>query len=291
MVREQYTTVTQDIDLDRTENKYVYKIGIYGWRKRCIYLFILLLIIILIVNFALTVWILKVMWFSPSGMGHLLVTQNGLRLEGESEFLFPLYAKEVHSREDSSLLLHSPQNVTINARNDTENVTGRLTVGPTDVETHGQHFKLNSNRGKMLFSADETEVVIGSDKLRITGPEGAIFEHSVETPLVRAETFKQLRLESPTRSLSMDAPNGVQIKAQTGGIEGSSQMDVLLHTIEGMIMLDAETVRLPKLPLGKQDGSGDLQKLYEVCVCPDGKIYSAAANVRSMCQKYNHICH
>lgn len=31
-------------------------------------------------------------------MGHLRVTNDGLRLDGESEFLFPLYAKEVHSR-------------------------------------------------------------------------------------------------------------------------------------------------------------------------------------------------
>lgn len=36
--------------------------------------------------------------FSQTGMGHLRVTKEGLRLEGESEFLFPLYAKEIHSR-------------------------------------------------------------------------------------------------------------------------------------------------------------------------------------------------
>lgn len=36
--------------------------------------------------------------FSQTGMGHLRVTKDGLRLEGESEFLFPLYAKEIHSR-------------------------------------------------------------------------------------------------------------------------------------------------------------------------------------------------
>nr|XP_006003426.1 PREDICTED: gamma-sarcoglycan-like isoform X1 [Latimeria chalumnae]XP_006003427.1 PREDICTED: gamma-sarcoglycan-like isoform X1 [Latimeria chalumnae]XP_014348413.1 PREDICTED: gamma-sarcoglycan-like isoform X1 [Latimeria chalumnae] len=99
MVREQYTTTTQGTSLERPENQYVYKIGIYGWRKRCLYLFVLLLFIILVVNFALTIWILKVMWFSPEGMGHLKVTKDGLRLEGESEFLFPLYAKEIHSRE------------------------------------------------------------------------------------------------------------------------------------------------------------------------------------------------
>ncbi|KAK4832554.1 hypothetical protein QYF61_024054 [Mycteria americana] len=36
--------------------------------------------------------------YKRTGMGHLRVTKEGLRLEGESEFLFPLYAKEIHSR-------------------------------------------------------------------------------------------------------------------------------------------------------------------------------------------------
>ncbi|XP_026509209.1 gamma-sarcoglycan-like [Terrapene carolina triunguis] len=237
MVREQYTTTTQGTSLERPENQYVYNIGIYGWRKRCLYLFVLLLLIVLIVNFALTIWILKVMWFSPTGMGHLHVTKEGLRLEGESEFLFPLYAKEIHSRVDSSLLLQSAHNVTVNARNSDGEVTGRLNVGPKMVEVHGQQFQINSVDGKPLFTVDENEVVVGTDKLRITGPEGALFEHSVETPLVRAEAFKPLRLESPTRSLSMDAPKGINIKAQAGNIEALSQMDIKLHSSDGVVSM------------------------------------------------------
>ena len=42
----------------------VYKVGIYGWRKRCLYVFMLLIMVTVIVNLALTVWILKVMDFS-----------------------------------------------------------------------------------------------------------------------------------------------------------------------------------------------------------------------------------
>ncbi|XP_034614650.1 gamma-sarcoglycan isoform X4 [Trachemys scripta elegans] len=250
MVREQYTTTTQGTSLERPENQYVYNIGIYGWRKRCLYLFVLLLLIVLVVNFALTIWILKVMWFSTTGMGHLQVTKEGLRLEGESEFLFPLYAKEIHSRVDSSLLLQSAHNVTVNARNSDGEVTGRLNVGP----------------------------------------EGALFEHSVETPLVRAEAFKPLRLESPTRSLSMDAPKGINIKAQAGNIEALSQMDIKLHSSEGVLLLDAETVRLPKLPEGTRGGSARSQELYEICVCPDGKLYLSAADRYSTCQEYSHVC-
>ncbi|KYO44866.1 gamma-sarcoglycan [Alligator mississippiensis] len=290
MVREQYTTTTPGTSLERPKNQNVYKIGIYGWRKRCLYLFVLLLLIILVVNFSLTIWILKVMWFSPTGMGHLRVTKEGLRLEGESEFLFPLYAKEIDSREDSSLLLQSTHNVTVNARNSNGEVTGRLNVGPRMVEFHGQQLQINSKDGKPLFTVDEDEVAIGTDKLRVTGPEGALFEHSVETPLVRAEAFKQLRLESPTRSLSMDAPKGINIKAQAGNIEALSQMDIKLQSSDGVLLLDAETVRLPKLPQGTTGGPGWSQGLYEICVCPDGKLYMSVAGVSSTCHEYSHVC-
>ncbi|XP_020921114.1 gamma-sarcoglycan isoform X2 [Sus scrofa] len=192
MVREQYTTATEGTQVERPENQAVYKIGIYGWRKRCLYLFVLLLLILLLVNLALTIWILRVMWFSPAGMGHLQVKQEGLRLEGDSEFLFPLYAKEIRSRVDSPLLLQSPQNVTLSARTVEGEVTGRLTAGPQMVEIQSQHFHINSRDGRPLFTVDEREAVVGADKLRVTGPEGALFEHSVETPLVRPDPFQDL---------------------------------------------------------------------------------------------------
>ncbi|XP_015267491.1 PREDICTED: gamma-sarcoglycan [Gekko japonicus] len=294
MVREQYITTTPGTNLERPETQYIYNVGIYGWRKRCLYLFVLLLIIILVVNFALMIWILKVMWFSPIGMGYLYVESEGVRLEGESEFLYPLYAKEVHSRKDSSLLLQSTHNVTLNARNSDGNVTGRLSVGPDMVEVHGQQFQINSMNldGKTLFTVNESEVAIGTDKLRVTGPEGALCEHSVETPLVRAEDFnRELRLESPTRSLSMDAPRGIHIKTQTGNIEGLSNLDIKFHSTDGMLILDAQTVRLPQLPEGTNDEEpGSSQELYEVCVCPDGKLYLSVADVDSTCQEYSRVC-
>ncbi|XP_058403826.1 gamma-sarcoglycan [Diceros bicornis minor] len=290
MVCEQYTTTSEGTHIDRPENQHVYKIGIYGWRKRCLYLFVLLLLIILLVNFALTIWILKVMWFSPTGMGHLRVMKDGLRLEGESEFLFPLYVKEIHSRVDSSLLLQSTQNVTVNARNSEEEVTGRLKVGPKMVEVQSQQFQINTRDGKPLFTVDEKEVVVGTDKLRVTGPEGALFEHSVETPLVSADPFQDLRLESPTRSLSMDAPKGVHVKAHAGTIEALSQMDIIFHSSDGTLALDAETVCLPKLVQGTGGPAVSSQRLYEICVCPDGKLYLSVAGTGTTCHENSHVC-
>lgn len=43
------------------------------------------------------------------------------------------------------------------------------------------------------------------------------------------------RLESPTRSLSMDAPKGVHIKALAGNIEAASNMDIILQSSLGLV--------------------------------------------------------
>lgn len=42
----------------------------------------------------LTLWL----WSRQDGMGNLRITEKGLKLEGPSEFLKPLYAKEIQSK-------------------------------------------------------------------------------------------------------------------------------------------------------------------------------------------------
>lgn len=44
-----------------------------------------------------------------------------------------------------------------------------------------------------------------------------------------------LRLESPTRFLSMEAPKGVHIKALEGNIDAESSLDVILHSTKGLV--------------------------------------------------------
>ncbi|XP_076319164.1 delta-sarcoglycan-like isoform X1 [Tachypleus tridentatus] len=95
-------------DYDRYQHQLIYRIGIYGWRKRCLYLLVILLMAVVIINLALTIWIIKVMDFSIDGMGRLRVVENGVRLEGDAEFLNGLYAADICSREVRSYtFLHS----------------------------------------------------------------------------------------------------------------------------------------------------------------------------------------
>lgn len=55
------------------------------------------------------------------------------------------------------------------------------------------------------------------------------------------------------------------------------------------LVLDAETVCMPDLPLSKGDVPGSVQGLFEVCVCPSGKLFLSKAGVTSTCSE-NQEC-
>ncbi|XP_061007801.1 delta-sarcoglycan isoform X2 [Dama dama] len=190
MPQEQYTH--HRATMPSAEGPQVYKVGIYGWRKRCLYFFVLLLMILILVNLAMTIWILKVMNFTIDGMGNLRITEKGLKLEGDSEFLQPLYAKEIQSRPGNALYFKSARNVTVNILNEQTKVLTQLITGPKAVEAYGKKFEVKTVSGKLLFSADNNEVVVGAERLRVLGAEGTVFPKSIETPNVRADPFKEL---------------------------------------------------------------------------------------------------
>lgn len=64
ITQEQFVLASRSLHLQQAGCGAAYPVGLYGWRKRCIYFFLLLLLATMIVNLALTVWIMKVMNFS-----------------------------------------------------------------------------------------------------------------------------------------------------------------------------------------------------------------------------------
>lgn len=61
----------------------------------------------------------------------------------------------------------------------------------------------------------------------------------------------------------------------------------MLSTVQ--LVLDAETVRMPSLLLSEGGDSGNAQGLFEVCVCPSGKLFLSKAGVTSTCSE-NQEC-
>lgn len=51
-------------------------IGLYGWRKRCLYLVIVLLVVVILVNLGLTIWILVVLDFNTVSQCNAISFRN-----------------------------------------------------------------------------------------------------------------------------------------------------------------------------------------------------------------------
>ncbi|MGH0144603.1 UNVERIFIED_CONTAM: hypothetical protein FKN15_003812 [Acipenser sinensis] len=103
------------------------------------------------------------------------------------------------------------------------------------------------------------------------------------------------RLESPTRTLTMEAPKGVEISADAGDFKATCRKEMQLESTEGQIFLNANTIRLGNLPHGtfaasSPGSTGPKQIVYELCVCPNGKLYLSPAGTSSTCQSTSNIC-
>uniref|UniRef100_A0A3Q0RYL0 Sarcoglycan zeta n=1 Tax=Amphilophus citrinellus TaxID=61819 RepID=A0A3Q0RYL0_AMPCI len=291
ITQEQFILASQSLHLQRPGCDAVYPVGLYGWRKRCLYFFLLLLLVTMIVNLALTVWIVKVMNFSEDGMGSLKLNQDGIRLEGIGEFLLPLYVNEIQSRRDSLLVLRSDKNVTLNARNSQGQLTGQLTVGPEAVEAQCHRLEVRSRDGsRLLFTADEEEVIMAAEKFTVTGSEGAVFGHSVETPLIRARASEDLNWNE----LEISYVHKTVICRFVSAAAVPGVFLTCLQRLSFQILLDASAIQFGSLPLGTYTASprqaSQEQAVYEVCVCPSGKIYLSPAESSSTCQAMSNIC-
>lgn len=272
---------------------YNFRLGIYGWRKRCLYILILGLLVMVIVNLALTLWVLKVMEFSSEGMGQLKIVTGGLRLEGTAYVLDSLIASSIRSRRGQPIVIESSRNLTLTTRDERGFRNNLIFLGNDRFECLSNNFKVMDDRGMLLFSADKNEVVVGADVLRITGDGGTIFSGSVQTSMVRAASGHTLRLESPTRSLDIRAPAGIHIESRSGDLNTLTLNDIKLRSTEGAIRLDAATVLMPGLPTatslprpssglggGRHAGANPApaHEIYQLCVCSNGKLFLVAGH-------------
>ncbi|KAK3870214.1 hypothetical protein Pcinc_024534 [Petrolisthes cinctipes] len=104
----------------------VVRVGTAGWRRRCLYVLLVALLILSIVNLSITLWILKTLSFSVNGMGALHVVWGGVHVKGTTELLGPVTAAGMGSRIGEDFHLQSYHNLTI-----TTSTTGtRLTSPP-----------------------------------------------------------------------------------------------------------------------------------------------------------------
>ncbi|CAG0883576.1 unnamed protein product [Cyprideis torosa] len=150
------------------------RVGISGWRKRCLYIILILLLITVITNLALTLWILKVMDFSVEGMGRLKIISEGLLLDGEAYVLDRLVASHIKSRLGVPLVFEGSKNITFYARRSGSKLQNRLTLG----QPQGWWGSAPNFRAELLDRAATPEFGVGLAGGHAEG-QGRHWEHSL----------------------------------------------------------------------------------------------------------------
>lgn len=167
--------------------------------------------------------------------------------------------------------IESSKNFSINTRDYEGRLDNRLFLGHDKLEVLAHHFRVVDTHGAMLFSVNKNEVSIGANALNVEGEGGAIFRESIQAPVIRAEPGKELkyvsnlifsqqnsstltnsmtnqidhcvlisvnlfkRLESPTRSLLINAGKDISIKSGAGNIDANCLNDIRIQSTEGSV--------------------------------------------------------
>ncbi|XP_026479845.1 delta-sarcoglycan-like [Ctenocephalides felis] len=264
-----------------------FKIASSRLRKRCLFLLVLGLMIMMIVNLALTLWMLKVMEFSSAGLGNLRVVPGGLHLTGKAYVMGPLTASSIRSKPGQPLTVESTTNFTINTRDANGMLKNRMYLGDDKLEVWASSFIVMDHRGVPLFSANPKEVIVGSDTLHAAGEGGAHFTGSIQTPAVKSEPGHNLRLESSTRSIEIRSPKGVIIESRASDLKFESLSDLAIHSVAGKIRLESPDVRIPNIRTAtpsqptshrRQEDDrtgGRWHQVYQLCACANGRLFLA----------------
>ncbi|KAJ9596317.1 hypothetical protein L9F63_012650, partial [Diploptera punctata] len=236
------------------------------------------------------------------GMGQLRIVTGGIQLSGQAMVLDALIASSIRSRRGQPITVESSRNFTVNTRDQNGKVVNRLFLGNDRLECQARGFRVTDTRGTVLFSADRKEVVVGAEVLRVTGNGGAVFDGTVQTPLVRADSGNELRLESPTRSLEVRAPQGVLMESRAGDISASCLTDLKLQSVAGAVRLDSANVFLPSLktaaptpvPQPQQSTPRGVHttrhEIYQLCVCSNGKLFLAPPEGLCAADDDSNVC-
>uniref|UniRef100_A0A1B0DEM4 Uncharacterized protein n=1 Tax=Phlebotomus papatasi TaxID=29031 RepID=A0A1B0DEM4_PHLPP len=224
-------------------------------------------------------------------MGQLKVVAGGLQLSGQALVLDLLRASTIRSRHAQPISIESSRNFSINTRDSEGFIENQLFLGHDRVECLASGFRITDTHGGNLFAVNRDEVAIGANALKIDGEGGAIFHESIQTPLVRADAGRELKLESPTRSLELKASQAILIQSRAGSLDATCLNDLKLNSETGSIRLDSANILMPNLKtaqpptsqanmpstlLGGRPEHQMHNKVYQLCACASGKLFLAA---------------
>ncbi|KAL4703383.1 hypothetical protein ACJJTC_011172 [Scirpophaga incertulas] len=259
-----------------------------GWRKNCLFTIIILLILLVLLNIALTLWIIATLQLNSSGFGPVKIVQNGIQITGQAWVVDNLVASTITTQPAQPVTIHSYRNFTVlvtepifgNNKNTQQLELAKLLIKRDKFECSGRMFEIRDPKGASVFQASQDEVRVFSDMLAVDGDGGITVRSSIQTRAIRAPPGSDLQLESLTRRMSLKAPQSILFESRAGNIDVTSHGDIKLDSVVGAIKIEAPNIIISNLKEGNLTHSAQrnirTMKVYQLCACASGKLFLAA---------------
>lgn len=122
-----------------------------------------------------------------------------------------------------------------------------------------------------------------------TGSAGLRLNGSLQTSLIQSEPGAPLRIESLTKQLRLQAGDAIALQSRAA-LTVNSLLDLRLHSQQGDLVLEAGSILLRSLPLGRLatpsptdggDSTPSAARAFDLCVCAGGRLFLSADGCQS----------
>eukprot|EP00048_Salpingoeca_helianthica_P021276 m.248269 g.248269 ORF g.248269 m.248269 type:complete len:324 (+) comp57914_c0_seq1:128-1099(+) len=239
-------------------------IGIYGWRKYCLYASVLLLLCLAIINIGLAVFLMRVADIHSSGAGAARFESGLVRVEGVAEVTQGLFANNVTSFEENSLALLSTKKIVLQS-NQSSALT--LTDGLANFRVDNFQATYGTNNTP-YFSASPDQVTVSANKMVVSSPSGMVVDGSVQAARIANmhANGAGLTIESLAQSMNVQAAQNLSVTSTDGS--------VTLSALTGVTLASSTSVTLsaPALILDGLLTVGTVPP-FTLCVCDSGLLF------------------
>ncbi|XP_054707648.1 delta-sarcoglycan-like [Uloborus diversus] len=263
--------------------------GIFGWKKRTLYLLLILLVSVVLIDMILILWIIKILDLTSEGPGKIRISQSGLQVDSDAEFIDTLSARQIIAQQHHSLKIESSRNVTLMAADERGFFTNILSLGEAGLQSIGNYFTVLSTLGHELLHVDSQEMVVAANHMVVSDSGGLRLDGSLETPLVRGGATKDLRLESLLKKVKIRSDGAMNVDSPAGGIFVTGLKTMNLKSTGGKVIIDSNRLKMMNLKTSRQTSKEkNHQVVYQVCVCDNGRVF--LAHREGHCQIHASVC-
>ncbi|EGD81018.1 hypothetical protein PTSG_10961 [Salpingoeca rosetta] len=267
---------TSQDDLDHhMVNVLTTRVGIYGWRKYCLYLSVLLLVCLSIINLGMLVFIFRVMDLNEDSAGPLHFQDQRLLVRGRAEFTNGILASNISGFDNSTLLVESNQQIILRSFEPVGNDRSELVMDGVAVDVGARTFDL-SFMGDTYFSTSQAETRITSNDVVVHTDTGMRVRGVVQTSTIANsyEDAEGLTLRSVGQELLLTATENVTLESTTNNVNINAFQGVHLEAEQGDIVLSADNLELQNLPTAAGPSNA-----FALCLCTSGRLFRVDSSI------------